>query len=61
VAGSPAAFFTATGRLPTAPPPVTILASNGSLGAGDIFVTPTGGTSTYANGLEILDQQGNVV
>src|SRR5262249_30530293 len=45
----------------TAPPPVTILTSNGSLGAGDIFITPTGGTGTYANGPEILDRQGNVV
>jgi Arylsulfotransferase (ASST) len=47
--------------VPTAPPPVTVLTSNGSLGTGDIFITPTGGTSTYANGPEILDQQGNVV
>jgi Arylsulfotransferase (ASST) len=46
---------------PTAPPPVSILTSNGDLGYGDIFITPTGGTSTYANGPEILDQHGNVV
>ena len=46
---------------PTAPPPVSILTSSGDLGRGDIFITPTGGTSTYANGPEILDQQGNVV
>jgi hypothetical protein len=45
---------------PTAPPPVTVLTSAGNL-AGDIFVTPTGGTATYANGPEILDAQGNVV
>ncbi len=46
---------------PTSPPPVTILASTGNLGDGDIFLTPTGGTGSYANGPEILDQQGNVV
>ncbi len=46
---------------PTAPPPVTILTSNGHLGYGDIFIAPTGDTSQYANGPEILDQHGNVV
>jgi hypothetical protein len=46
---------------PTAPPPVSILSSNGNLGNGDIFLTPTGDTNTYANGPEILDRQGNVV
>jgi Arylsulfotransferase (ASST) len=46
---------------PTAPPPVSILTSSGNLGRGDIFITPTGGTTTYANGPEILDQQGDVV
>jgi hypothetical protein len=46
---------------PTAPPPVTILTSARHIGRGDIFITPTGGTSTYANGPEILDSQGNVV
>ncbi len=46
---------------PISPPPVSILTSSGDLGRGDIFVTPTGGTDTYANGPEILDQQGNVV
>jgi hypothetical protein len=46
---------------PTAPPPVTILTSSPFLGQGDFFTTPTGDTGTYANGPEILDQQGNVV
>jgi hypothetical protein len=46
---------------PTAPPPVTILTPNGAVGRGDIFITPTGGTSTYANGPEILDRNGNLV
>jgi hypothetical protein len=46
---------------PTAPPPVTILTSQPNLGGGDIFISPFGDASTYANGPEILDQQGNVV
>jgi hypothetical protein len=46
---------------PTAPPPVTILTSTTGLGDGDIFVAPYGGASTYANGPEILDPQGNAV
>jgi len=46
---------------PTAPPPVTILTSNGPFGRGDIFITPTGDSGTYANGPEILDRDGNVV
>ena len=46
---------------PTAPPPVTILTSQPNLGRGDIFISPFGDTSTYANGPEILDPQGNVV
>ena len=45
---------------PTAPPPVTVL-THGNSGKGDFFVSPFGGTSTYANGPEILDQNGNVV
>jgi hypothetical protein len=46
---------------PTSPPPVTILTSRAHLGRGDIFITPTGGTSTYANGPEILDKHGDIV
>jgi hypothetical protein len=44
---------------PTSPPPVTVLTPHGSVGHGDIFITPTGATSTYANGPEILDHDGN--
>ena len=51
----------ATGATPTAPPPVTILTSGGHVGRGDIFITPTGDTATYANGPEILDRHGDVV
>ena len=46
---------------PTSPPPVSILTPQGDLGRGDIFITPTGDTSTYAQGSEILDQHGSVV
>ncbi len=46
---------------PSSPPPVTILTSSPFIGQGDFFITPTGDTSTYANGPEILDQHGNVV
>lgn len=45
---------------PTSPPPVTVL-THGNIGTGDFFVSPFGGTATYANGPEILDQNGNVV
>ncbi|HXQ00565.1 MAG TPA: arylsulfotransferase family protein [Solirubrobacteraceae bacterium] len=46
---------------PTAPPPVSVLTSSGNIGRGDIFISPFGDASTYANGPEILDNQGNVV
>jgi hypothetical protein len=46
---------------PTAPPPVSILTSSPFVGQGDIFITPTGDDTTYANGPEILSPQGNEV
>jgi len=46
---------------PTAPPPVTILTAASDVSRGDLFLTPTGDTTTYANGPEILDNHGNVV
>lgn len=45
----------------TEPPPVSILSWSPSVGRGDIFITPTGDTSTYSNGPEIIDSHGNVV
>ena len=51
----------AVAATPTAPPPLTILSSSHRLGRGDIFITPTGDASTYANGPEIVDRDGNVV
>jgi hypothetical protein len=50
----------ASADTPTSPPPVTVL-THGNAGRGDFFVSPFGGTATYANGPEILDQNGNVV
>jgi hypothetical protein len=55
------ATSSAQATTPTAPPPVSILTSNGNIGHGDIFVSPFGDASTYANGPEILNSQGNVV
>jgi hypothetical protein len=46
---------------PTQPPPVTILTSSGNIGPGDIFITPTGDQTQYANGPEIIDRHGHVV
>jgi hypothetical protein len=46
---------------PSTPPPVSFLTPNGPAGHGDIFITPTGDTSTYANGPEILSPTGRVV
>jgi hypothetical protein len=45
---------------PLPPPPVTIL-THGNVGHGDFFISPFGDATTYANGPEILDQNGNVV
>lgn len=55
-AGAPAA----SADTPTSPPPVTVL-THGNVGKGDFFVSPFSDQSTYANGPEILDQNGNVV
>jgi hypothetical protein len=46
---------------PTTPPPVSILTSTGNVVQGDIFISPFGDTTTYANGPEILNSQGDVV
>jgi hypothetical protein len=51
----------AVAATPTSPPPLTILTSRGNIGPGDIFITPTGDSSTYANGPEILGPAGNVI
>jgi hypothetical protein len=47
---------------PTVPPPVTILTSSPFVAqGGDFFISPYGDQSTYANGPEILNSQGDVV
>jgi hypothetical protein len=47
---------------PTAPPPVSILSSSPFVAqGGDFFISPYGDASTYANGPEILNSQGDVV
>jgi hypothetical protein len=47
---------------PTSPPPVTILTSSPFVGqGGDYFISPFGDASTYANGPEIINSQGDVV
>ncbi|MGO9788107.1 MAG: arylsulfotransferase family protein, partial [Solirubrobacteraceae bacterium] len=51
----------AIAAVPTAPPPVTVLTPSTDVGRGDVFITPTGDTSTYANGPEILSPNGDVV
>ena len=58
---SVAAAGPAAATTPAAPPPVTVL-TPGALGHGnDIFITPTGDTTTYANGPEIINSKGDVV
>src|SRR5271163_389714 len=43
------------------PPPVTILSDKGGNGGGDIFISPFGDSTTYANGAEILSPNGKKV
>jgi hypothetical protein len=59
VAGSSA--LTVAEAAPASPPPVTVLTSSPNSGHDDIFISPFGDASTYANGPEILDSHGNVV
>jgi hypothetical protein len=42
-------------------PPVTVLTDKAGTGGGDIFISPYGDTSTYANGAEILSPNGQKV
>ena len=63
-AAAPAAL--AAGRAhadvaPAAPPPVTVLTGSASRADGDIFISPYGDQSTYANGPEILSPSGKVL
>jgi hypothetical protein len=46
---------------PAAPPPITIVTPGANNQNGDIFIAPFGDQSTYANGPEIIDNQGHVI
>ena len=46
---------------PAAPPPVTVLTPGADNGNGDIFISPFGDTSSYANGAEIVNNAGHVI
>jgi hypothetical protein len=48
---------------PTDPPPVTITQSSPAAenANGDIFISPTGQSATYANGVEIIDRTGKPI
>jgi hypothetical protein len=46
---------------PAAPPPVTILTSGADHSGGDFFISPFGDASTYQNGAEIVNPQGQEV
>jgi hypothetical protein len=52
---------TASAVTPTAPPPVTVLTPGADNANGDIFISPFGDTSSYANGAEIINNAGHVV
>jgi hypothetical protein len=43
------------------PPPVTVLTDRGGSQGGDIFISPFGDSSTYANGAEILSPDGSKI
>ena len=51
----------ASAATPTAPPPVTVLTPGADNGNGDIFISPFGDTSSYANGAEIINNAGHVI
>jgi hypothetical protein len=56
---SASASTPATGSLK--PPPVTVLTNQGGERGGDLFVSPFGDSTTYANGAEILSPDGKKV
>jgi hypothetical protein len=51
----------ASAAAPTAPPPVTVLTPGANNANGDIFISPFGDTSSYANGAEIINNAGHVI
>jgi hypothetical protein len=56
-----AAAPAASAAAPTSPAPLSVLTPHGAVGRGDIFLTPTGDTGSYANGAEITDRNGRAL
>jgi hypothetical protein len=65
LAGAWPASASASASAPAAgslkPPPVTVLTDHGGERGGDLFVSPFGDATTYANGAEILSPDGQKV
>jgi Arylsulfotransferase (ASST) len=61
VAGALAGAVPASAASSLKPPPVTVLTDQGGERGGDLFVSPFGDSSTYANGAEILSPDGKKV
>jgi hypothetical protein len=63
IAGAVPAASAATAKAASTlkPPPVTVLTDTAGNGGGDIFISPFGDSSTYANGAEILSPDGKKV
>jgi Arylsulfotransferase (ASST) len=61
LAGPASAAGLTAGVTALKPPPVTILTDKGGNGGGDIFISPFGDATTYANGAEILSPNGKKV
>jgi hypothetical protein len=60
-AGATAISHVTPKATPTDPPPVTILTPDADRRGGDIFISPFGDSTTYANGPEILSPTGKVL
>jgi hypothetical protein len=54
-------FATAVAATSATPPPLTFLTGTHTVGRGDIFITPSGSSSTYASGAEILSPSGKEI
>src|SRR5579859_2669995 len=61
VPGASAATKPAASATALKPPPVTILTDKAGKAGGDIFISPFGDSTSYANGAEILSPDGKKV
>jgi hypothetical protein len=61
LAGTGAATTAASAATALEPPPVTVLVDNGGTHDGDIFISPFGDATSYANGAEILSPDASKV